>query len=96
MSTGARVREDRAGAAMDQEALNYRIIDHIADMGMVVTAGSIRELFSNAAYAMTKIMVKGDFANEKTERNISLDAEDYPDLVVRWPGEILHFFAGAA
>lgn len=79
---------------MDQEALNYRIIDHTADMGMAVKARSIRGLFSSAARAMTKIMVKGDFGNEKTERNISIDAEDYPDLMVRWLGEILYLFAG--
>ena len=90
----ARTGADRDSAVMDQPTLHYRIIDHTADMGMVVKAGSIRELFSCAAYAMTRIMVEGDFGNEKTERKISIDAEDYPDLMVRWLGEILYLFAG--
>jgi SHS2 domain-containing protein len=72
----------------------YEFIDHTADLGIIVRGPDVGELFSNAARAMAQIMVKGDLGEKRTVRDISLDAEDYPDLMVRWLGEVLYLFAG--
>lgn len=79
---------------MNSPALVYETIDHTADLGIIVKAPDINGLFSNAARAMTQLMVKGKLGEKRTVRDISLDAEDYPDLMVRWLGEILYLFAG--
>ena len=79
---------------MSTTAPSYRIIDHTADLGIIVRGPNVGGLFSNAARAMIDLMVKGDLGDKRTVRDISVDAEDYPDLMVRWLGEILYLFAG--
>lgn len=70
----------------------YQIIDHTADLGISVRGPDVGGLFSNAARAMTELMVKGDLGDKRTLREVSVDSEDYPDLMVRWLGEVLYLF----
>ncbi len=79
---------------MSTTAPLYQIIDHTADLGIIVRGPNVGGLFANAARVMTELMVKGELGEKRTVRDISLDAEDYPDLMVRWLGEILYLFAG--
>jgi SHS2 domain-containing protein len=79
---------------MNFPALVYEIIDHTADLGIIVRGPDVRGLFINAARAMTELMVEGDLGNKRTFRRVSLGAEDFADLMVRWLGEILYLFAG--
>ncbi|MBN1687307.1 MAG: archease [Spirochaetales bacterium] len=72
----------------------YEILDHTADIGIVVYAKDVKSLFAAAALAMTDIMVSGDSGSKKKKRRFTIDAEDYPDLMVRWLGEVLYLFAG--
>jgi SHS2 domain-containing protein len=72
--------------------LTYHLIDHTADLGMVVKGADARDLFVNAAYAMIDIMVEGDGGGRGAKRRLVIEGEDYPDLMVRWLGEILYFF----
>lgn len=72
----------------------YEIIDHTADLGIVVKGGSIKELFVNAANAMTDLMVKSDIREKGTKRRLIVEGEDLPDLMVRWLSEILYLFNG--
>ena len=78
---------------MSHRAPSYEIIDHTADLGIIVRAPDLKGLFSGAARAMTELMVRGEGAEKRSVRQISLDAEDYPDLMVRWLGEVLYLFA---
>jgi SHS2 domain-containing protein len=79
---------------MNTTDLNYQIIDHTADMGIVVKGGSVKELFVNAANAMTDLMVKADVREKGTKRKLIVEGEDLPDLMVRWLSEILYLFNG--
>jgi SHS2 domain-containing protein len=79
---------------MKSAPLRYEIIDHTADLGIIVKAPDVGGLFSNAARAMTELMVKGDPGEKRSVREIFLDAEDYPDLMVRWLGEVLYLLDG--
>ena len=72
----------------------YEFIDHTADLGIIVRGPDVEGLFSNAARAMTELMVKGDLGHKRTLREVSVEAEDFADLMVRWLGEILYLFAG--
>ena len=72
----------------------YEIIDHTADLGIVVKGGSIKELFVNAANAMTDLVVKADISGKGAKRKLIVEGEDLPDLMVRWLSEILYLFNG--
>jgi SHS2 domain-containing protein len=72
----------------------YEIIDHTVDLGIVVKGGNIKELFVNAANAMTDLMVKADISGKGAKRRLIVEGEDLADLMVRWLSEILYLFNG--
>ena len=79
---------------MNANPLSYEIINHTADLGIVVRGATINELFVNAADAMTDLMVKADIREKGTRRKLIVEGEDLPDLMVRWLSEILYLFDG--
>ena len=79
---------------MNHTHLNYQIIDHTADLGIIVTGEDEKNLFIRAAQAMTDIMVKGDITTKTVIKDVFIKGEDFPDLMVKWLGEILYLFNG--
>jgi SHS2 domain-containing protein len=79
---------------MNSTHLDYQVIDHTADLGIIVKGPDVRNLFILAAQAMTDLMVEGDISDKTSIRDVSLQGEDFPDLMVRWLGEILYLFDG--
>jgi SHS2 domain-containing protein len=77
---------------MNSKYPSYEIIDHTADFGIVVRGASVKDLFVDAAYAMIDIMVAADREGREAKQRIAIEGEDYPDLMVRWLGEILYLF----
>ena len=72
----------------------FEIIDHTADLGIVVAGTTLKELFQNASNAMMQIMLKQGPEETGEPINISVQGADLPDLMVRWLGEILYIFQG--
>jgi len=79
---------------MNSTPLSYQIIDHTADLGIIVQGTDEKNLFIRAAQAMTDLMVEGDISKKTVIKVVSLQGEDFPDLMVRWLGEILYLFNG--
>jgi len=79
---------------MNPTPLDYQIIDHTADLGIIVKGPDVKNLFILAARAMTDLMVKGDIRDKVAIRDVLVEGEDFPDLMVRWLGEILYLFEG--
>ncbi len=79
---------------MNATDLNYQIIDHTADLGIVVKGVDVKDVFIRAAQAMTDLMVKADINEKGAKRKVLVEGEDFPDLMVRWLGEILYLFDG--
>jgi len=79
---------------MNSTPLEYQIIDHTADLGIIVKGPDVKNLFIIAAQAMIDLMVKGDISDRKVIRDIFIEGEDFPDLMVKWLGEILYLFEG--
>jgi SHS2 domain-containing protein len=73
---------------------SYQIIDHTADLGIIVEGTNEKNLFIRAAQAMTDLMVQGDISKRTVSKDVSLQGEDFSDLMVRWLGEILYLFEG--
>jgi len=72
----------------------FEILDHTADLGIVVTGDDLKDLFHNAADAMLHIMLKRPAEKGGKNHDISIKAVDLSDLMVRWLGEILYLFEG--
>jgi len=79
---------------MNSTHLPYQIIDHTADLGIIVEGTDVKNLFIRAAQAMTDLMVEGDISKKTVMKDVSLQGEDFPDLMVKWLGEILYLFNG--
>jgi len=79
---------------MNYTHLSYQIIDHTADLGIIVDGTDEKNLFVRAAQAMTDIMVEGDISKKTVIKDVLVEGEDFPDLMVRWLGEILYLFDG--
>jgi len=79
---------------MNSDSLNYKIIDHTADLGIVVNGVDVKDVFIRAAQAMTDLMVKADINEKGAKRKVLVEGEDFPDLMVRWLSEILYLFDG--
>jgi len=79
---------------MNSTPLSYQIIDHTADLGIIVEGTDEKNLFIRAAQAMADLMVKGDISKKTVIKDLSLQGEDFPDLMVKWLGEILYLFHG--
>lgn len=72
----------------------YSIIDHTADMGMLVYADSIVGLFMNGAQALMEILLGKGYRKEGNSiiKPITIEGLDHGDLMVRWLGELLYIF----
>ena len=68
--------------------MNYRVIEHTADIGIEVEALSLRELFECSADAMMSIVANGEAARGKS-RPVSLEAGDVEALLYSWLNEII-------
>jgi SHS2 domain-containing protein len=79
---------------MDFNSLSYQIIDHTADLGIAVKGVDEKDVFIHAAQAMTDLMVKGNIVKKTVTKDVSLQGDDFPDLMVKWLGEILYLFNG--
>ena len=72
----------------------YKILDHTADLGMIVKGKDLPTLFKNAGTALLDIIVSGNSHESSKSINLNITGMDLPDLMVRWLGEILYVFEG--
>ncbi len=74
--------------------MKYRLIDHTADFRIHVFGTDLKDLFSNAAFAMfDQITIVKDLHPEK-ELKINVTGSDWPDLMINWLRELLYFWTG--
>lgn len=77
----------------------FELIDHTADIGLKVTAKTLKELFENAAkgmfYIIAKDADKSNLANlTRLEKKIELkkNVEAFEELLVAYLSELLYIF----
>ena len=80
--------------AMNTKAPDYTLLDHTADLRIMVRGTDLKDLFENAAKALVHLMVRGETPAKTAPMRISVSGEDLADLMVRWLGEILYLFEG--
>ncbi|MFH1076979.1 MAG: archease [Pseudomonadota bacterium] len=78
--------------------LSYHLIDHTADLGIVVVGSAPAQIFRNAALAVFDIMInvtkKNTDKGSKSTEFLSVEGEGWPDLMVNWLREILYMWNG--
>jgi len=74
--------------------MNYKLIDHTADLGIEVYGTGLRALFENAGYAMFDIITDTNSLNALSETTLNITGEDWPDLMVNWLRELLYLWTG--
>lgn len=68
----------------------YELLDHTADIGIIVCGVELPETFGNAAYAMFDILTDIDEVKETGRFDIQVSANDVEELLVTWLDELLY------
>ena len=79
---------------MDTDTPDFTVLNHTADLGILVQGTDIKNLFEKAALAMLRIMVSTRPAEKNHSIKRSLKGQNLAELMVRWLGEILYLFDG--
>lgn len=75
--------------------MKYELIDHTADFGIRVFGNDLKNLFENAAFALSD-MIAGipSPTGQASSRDVILEGDDLPDLMANWMRELLFFWTG--
>lgn len=74
--------------------MNYKLINHTADLGIHVFGPDLEKLFANGAYAMFQLITPTEKLEGKDNLTIKASGYDWPDLMVNWLRELLYLFNG--
>lgn len=69
-----------------------KIINHTADVGLIIYGSDMKQLFSNAAFSLVGLIVEPEIISAKMERYVSVHAENYESLLVEWLNELIYLF----
>jgi SHS2 domain-containing protein len=68
----------------------FEILDHTADIGLIVYGESLKTLFENAGEAFFHLITDLKKVKRRTERRIEIGKEDLERLMVDWLSELLY------
>ena len=68
----------------------YEELEHTADLKVRIYGRDMRELFANASWALAELLAEPSQLTFQEERTLSLEADDYPMLLVDWLSELLY------
>src|SRR5512145_2503251 len=93
---GDMIFDFRSGLFYTSFMKRYMLFDHTADIGMEICGRTKKELFINAAWALTDVMIdrrEGKDVKGLT-RKITVEGKDAADLLVNFLRELLYLFNG--
>ena len=68
----------------------FEVIDHTADIGIVVYGADIKQVFVNAAVGLFNLILDTDSVKETIEHNLELSSQDTESLLVEWLNELIY------
>jgi len=68
----------------------YQLLDHTADIGMVVYGTNFKELYSNSAFAMFDLITDTSRVKPKNSMVIEVEGNNPDELMVNWLSELLY------
>jgi SHS2 domain-containing protein len=72
----------------------YRLLNHTADYGIHVFGADPKELFANAAFALSDLLTRVDMLKGSDTAELQVTGDDWSDLMVNWLRELLYFWSG--
>lgn len=70
---------------------SYEFLDHTADVGVRIYAGTLKDLFKTAAEVLFNLLVENRPKSTK-EKEVYLESETFEDLLVNWLNELISIF----
>jgi SHS2 domain-containing protein len=74
--------------------MSYEVLEHPADIGFRATAGSLPELFAEAAAALLGIAFESGDVVARQEYALEAEGGDYESLLVNFLNEVLYWVDG--
>ncbi len=76
--------------------MKYHLLDHAADIGLVISAADLPTLFADAVHALFDVIaeVRLPADGKLPTLAVHVAGEDWPDLMVNWLREALYQWAG--
>jgi SHS2 domain-containing protein len=71
----------------------YRLLDHTADLGIVVFGPTVKALYEAAAKALSDLLMEGTALEQGRRLSLEIEGDDRADLMVNWLREILYLWA---
>jgi len=68
----------------------FEVIDHTADIGIVVYGTDLKQVFTNAALGLFSLMADLDGLKEDVKREVEVKAEEVEVLLVEWLNELIY------
>ena len=72
----------------------WRVIDHTADIGLEVEAGSLEALFERAADALFAQITDRTGSRSDRRQPVTAAGIDWPDLMFNWLRELFYLWSG--
>jgi len=69
---------------------NYEVLDHTADIGLIVYGEDLKTLFENAGEAFFHLITDLKKVRRRIERRIHIERESLDRLMVDWLSELLY------
>lgn len=68
----------------------FKILDHTADIGLIVYGEDLKSLFENAGKALFHLITDLRKVRRRIERRIEIGKEEFERLMVDWLNELLY------
>lgn len=72
-------------------SVRFELLDHPADIGFRVHAGTREELYASAAHALVSLILDASRIEAKQEVQIEAEGGDFDSLLVNWLNEVLYY-----
>ena len=69
----------------------FEILDHTADIGLIVYGENLKTLFENAGEAFFHLITDLKKVRRRIEKRVEIEKEDLDRLMVDWLSELLYF-----
>lgn len=73
-------------------ANKFEIIDHTADIGIIIYGNSLKQIFENAATGLSSILADINKIKPVSKKEVQISSSDRDSLLVDWLNELLYLF----
>src|SRR5512143_2192223 len=77
-------------SALSKTMKPFRILNHTADIGLVVNGRDLKTLFENAGHAFFHLLTDLRKVRPRVERKVEVGAESLERMMVDWLSELLY------